>query len=128
SAISTHNFKISKSTGKKIVLKDQPAPNYSSNGALTLVDGVSGNPKILGQTWLGFREKNLEAVIDFGEELSFQFVGFNSLDNKGSWIHLAGGAEIFISDDGENFIKIQTISSTEVAESKGKVEADTGKK
>src|SRR5690606_36372918 len=44
SGVTSHCFTLSKSTGKNITLKEEPAPNYSSNGALTLVDGILGNP------------------------------------------------------------------------------------
>ena len=127
SAISSQEFQISKSTGKTIILKDQPAPNYSSNGALTLVDGISGNPKILGKTWLGFSGKDVVATIDFGEKTEFETVSFNSLDNKGSWIHLAKSAIIFKSDDGKNFEEIKEISAQEISDSKGKMKVQTGK-
>ncbi len=127
SAISKKEFHVSKSTGKNIVLKDQPAPNYSSNGALTLVDGILGDPKILGQTWLGFSGKNLEALIDFGEKTAFETISFNSLNNKGSWIHLAKEAKIFISKDGKKFKKIKTISHQEIIDNNGRIRVNTGK-
>lgn len=127
SAISSQEFRISKSTGKSIVLKDQPSPNYASNGAKTLVDGVIGNPKILGKTWLGFSGKDVVATIDLGEKTDFQMVAFNSLDNKGSWIHLAKSAKIYTSDDGKKFEVIKEISTKEIFDSKGKMEIETGK-
>jgi hypothetical protein len=42
---------------KTITLEQQPSENYSFGGAFTLVDGIIGNVKKLGKTWLGFRER-----------------------------------------------------------------------
>jgi hexosaminidase len=42
---------------KKITLEQQPSENYSFGGAFTLVDGIIGNVKQLGKTWLGFQGK-----------------------------------------------------------------------
>ncbi len=57
SAVSSQEFTVSKSTGKTITLEQQPSENYSFGGAFTLVDGIIGNVKKLGKTWLGFQEK-----------------------------------------------------------------------
>lgn len=127
SAVSSQTFTLTKSTGKSIKLKDQPAENYASNGPSTLVDGIVGNPKVLGTTWLGFSGKNVEAEIDLGEITSFEKIGFNSLDNKGSWIHLAKSARVFISNDGIKFEELQQIGKEEIQQSKGKVEMNLGK-
>lgn len=115
SAITTQAFNISKSTGKNITLEEQPSPNYSFNGALNLVDGITGNPKVLGKTWLGFSGKDIVATIDLGRRTKFSEVSFNSLDNKGSWIHLAKGAKIYVSDDGKNFRLIKETGKDEIA-------------
>src|SRR5690606_12306341 len=127
SAISSQDFRISKSTRKSITLKDQPSPNYASNGAKTQVDGVIGNPKVVGKTRLGFSGQDVVATIDLGEKTDFEVAAFNSLDNKGSWIHLAKSGKIYLSDDGEKFEEIKEISSKEIIDSKGKVEIQIGK-
>jgi hexosaminidase len=57
SAVSSQEFTVSKSTGKTITLEQQPSENYSFGGAFTLVDGIIGNVKKLGKTWLGFQGK-----------------------------------------------------------------------
>lgn len=121
SAITAQEFEISKSTGKSIKLKHQPAPNYASNGPSTLVDGVVGNPKILGQTWLGFSGKDVNGVIDLGEEMEISEIRFNSLENQGSWIHLAKSASFSTSLDGENYTTLTGISEREIHQNKGKI-------
>lgn len=121
SAISAQTFQISKSTGKNIQLEFEPSPNYSFNGALNLVDGIFGNPKILDKTWLGFSGTDLVAVIDLVEKTEFSSASFNTLDNNGSWIHLAKSAEIHVSDDGKTFKMVSTVDSEKIKQSKGQV-------
>jgi len=126
SAISSQDFVPSKTTGKKIALEQQPSENYSFGGAFTLVDGIVGNQKQLGKTWLGFQGKDVVATIDLGKKTPLSEVYFNTLDNKGSWIHLAKSATIQVSDDGENFKTVKEISKEEILSTKGKMKVNIG--
>ncbi|PQA95241.1 beta-N-acetylhexosaminidase [Chryseobacterium shigense] len=126
SAVSSQEFTVSKTTGKTITLEQQPSENYSFGGAFTLVDGIIGNTRQLGKTWLGFQGKDVVATIDLGQKTSFSEVYFNTLENKGSWIHLAKSAKIFGSDDGKNFKMIQEIGRQEIQNSKGKIKLNVG--
>ncbi len=126
SAISSQSFTISKTTGEKITLEEQPSENYSFGGAFTLVDGIIGNQKQLGKTWLGFQGKDVVATIDFGQKTQFSEVYFNTLDNKGSWIHFAKSAQIFVSDNGTDFKVIKEIGKEEILSSQGKIKVNAG--
>ncbi|SHM60793.1 hexosaminidase [Chryseobacterium carnipullorum] len=126
SAVSSQEFTVSKTTGKKITLEQPPSENYSFGGAFTLVDGIIGNTRQLGKTWLGFQGKDVVATIDLGQKTSFSEVYFNTLENKGSWIHLAKSAKIFVSDDGRNFKMIKEIGTQEIQDSKGKITLNVG--
>ena len=126
SAVSSQNFTTSKTTGKKITLEHQPSENYSFGGVFTLVDGIIGNVKQLGKTWLGFQGKDVVATIDLGEKTKFSEVYFNTLDNKGSWIHLAKSATVFVSDDGKNFKFIKEIGKEDILSVKGKINLKVG--
>ncbi len=126
SAISSQDFTVSKTTGKKITLEKQPNENYSFGGAFTLVDGIIGNQRQLGKTWLGFQEKDVVATIDFGQLTPFSEVYFNTLDNKGSWIHFAKSAHVFVSDNGTDFRMIKEIGKDEILAAKGKIRLQLG--
>ncbi|MFC3161370.1 FN3 associated domain-containing protein [Chryseobacterium arachidis] len=126
SAVSSQTFTVSKTTGKKIMLEQLPSENYSFGGAFTLIDGIIGNQRQLGKTWLGFNGKDVVATIDFGQKTQFSEVYFNTLDNKGSWIHFAKSAQIFISDDGTNFKLIKEIGKDEILSAKGKIKLNVG--
>ncbi|RZJ45467.1 MAG: beta-N-acetylhexosaminidase, partial [Chryseobacterium sp.] len=126
SAVSSQNFTISKTTGKNITLEQQPSENYSFGGAFTLVDGIIGNVKQLGKTWLGFQGKDVVATIDFGNKTQFSEVYFNTLENKGSWIHRAKSAQIFVSDDNKNFKMIKEIDKNEIQKANGQIKLNVG--
>ncbi|CAD7812796.1 Beta-hexosaminidase [Chryseobacterium aquaeductus] len=126
SAVSTQDFTISKTSGKNVILEHQPSENYSFGGAFMLVDGILGNVKQLGKTWLGFQGKDVVATIDFGEKTNFSEVYFNTLDNKGSWIHLAKSAKVSVSDDGKIFKTIKEIGKQEIYSAKGKIHLKVG--
>ncbi|HCR75394.1 MAG TPA: beta-N-acetylhexosaminidase [Chryseobacterium sp.] len=126
SAVSSQSFTISNTTGKKITLEQQPSENYSFGGAFTLVDGITGNQKQLGKTWLGFNGKDVVTTIDFGLKTQFSEVYFNTLDNKGSWIHFAKSAQIFVSDNGSDFKLIKEVGKEEILSSQGKIKVNVG--
>ncbi|WP_106916439.1 glycoside hydrolase family 20 protein [Chryseobacterium aurantiacum] len=126
SAVSSQQFIISKATGKDITLEQQPSENYSFGGAFTLVDGIIGNPKQLGKTWLGFMGNDVVATIDLGQKTVFSDVYFNTLENKGSWIHFAKSAQILVSDDNKNFKLIKEIGKEEIQNAHGKIQLNLG--
>ncbi|WP_370898017.1 beta-N-acetylhexosaminidase [Chryseobacterium gossypii] len=127
SAISSQQITVSKTTGKNISLEQQPSENYSFGGAFTLVDGIIGNQKQLGKTWLGFQGKDVVATIDFGQKTAFSEVYFNTLENKGSWIHLAKSAQVFVSENNKDFKIIGEIGKDEILNAKGKIRLNVGK-
>ncbi|WP_294297032.1 family 20 glycosylhydrolase [uncultured Chryseobacterium sp.] len=126
SAVSSQDFTVSKTTGKKITLEEQPSENYSFGGAFTLVDGIIGNQRQLGKTWLGFQGNDVVATIDFGQATPFSEVYFNTLDNKGSWIHFAKSAQVFVSDNGTDFRMIRETGKEEIIAVKGKIRLQVG--
>lgn len=127
SAVSSQQFTVSKSTGKNITLEHQPSENYSFGGAFTLVDGIIGNVKQLGKTWLGFEGKDVVATIDMGTKTDFSEIYFNTLENKGSWIHLAKSAKIFVSDNSKDFKIIKEIGKEDIQNAKGEIRLQLGK-
>ena len=119
SATNTQDFNITKSTGKSIKLQNSPTEAYSTGGANALVDGIRGNMKNYGKNWLGFSGNNVVATINLGNQMEVSSVSFNSLERQGSWIYLPKSAKILVSNDGENFKEVKTISANEIQSSKG---------
>jgi len=100
----TQSFTLSKSTGKKITLTNQPSKNYPGDGAFTLVNGVV-NEKGLGRSseFVGFSGTDCEAVIDLGSEQSVSNITAHTFEQKASWIWPASSMTVATSNDGTNF-------------------------
>jgi len=92
-------FTVSLSTGKPVTLKTQPHRNYPGKGAFTLVDGVRGHLERFGKGWIGFQGPDLDAVVDLGREARIARVTIGFFKGEGSWIHLPGSVEIYLSSD-----------------------------
>lgn len=101
-----YTFDSSPDLGREIELVTPPHPKYDHNGSLNLVDGISGGVKFKGTDWLGFREKQIEMIVDMedSKEINGLEMGFN--DNNGSWIYLPEKVTIYASDDSENWKEI----------------------
>jgi hexosaminidase len=101
-----------KALGKAITLQEQAAEKYSRGGAASLINGVFGSSRQFGdQEWLGFEGKNLEALIDLGDDLPISQVASRFFQDKGAWIHFPAKLEVAVSDDGKEFTTVGEIDS-----------------
>lgn len=90
-------------TGHDILLKSPPDKKYSGNGSATLIDGMLGSYDFLDGQWLGFRENDLNLIIDLGKVTPITQISARFLLNQTSWIFLPGNFEILVSKDGRQF-------------------------
>lgn len=121
STIYSQDFYVSKSTGRKIELSEQPNPNYFGQGATTLVNGIVGETSNHGSDWIGFSGKNLEAIIDFEKQETISKYEIQFFQSKASWIYYPQSVEIFISNDGNTFNKIAQCDANYIRNNRGKV-------
>ncbi|OPB97827.1 glycoside hydrolase family 20 protein [Elizabethkingia occulta] len=119
SAVTSQDFLITKSTGKKITLEKQPSEAYSTGGAASLVDGIRGNMKNHGKSWLGFSGKDVVATIDFGAKTDFTSVQFSTLERPGSWIYWSSAAKVYVSDNGTDFREVKAVDAATIQQSNG---------
>ncbi|MEI8201565.1 MAG: Sb-PDE family phosphodiesterase [Bacteroidota bacterium] len=92
--------------GQKISLKNDADGRYYANGAASLIDGVFGSDNYKDGLWLGFEQKDMEAVIEFDQAKSFKTITVNFLENTHSWIFLPSTVEVLVSNDGINFTSL----------------------
>jgi hexosaminidase len=97
-------FKVNYATGKEIALKYKPNEEYCRGGGFTLVNGITGALPWNGADWLGFRGDPLDATIDLGQSIPIFKVGLDALSDEGSWIHYPKSIEVFLSEDGKEFV------------------------
>ncbi|ESU26746.1 beta-hexosaminidase precursor [Flavobacterium saliperosum S13] len=127
SAVIEQPFFITKSTGKKISLINQPHENYGIGGSFTLVDGMRGNMEKYGRDWIGFWGKDLDATIDLGKKQCVSKVTMDVLTNDGSWIHYPKYIEVLVSKDGKAFQSVKKVTAEEIRKMKGIVTIEFGK-
>ena len=100
----TENFSFNKATGKKIILKYPPSPEYPGNGgAFGLVNGVKSDKGITSTDWLGWRGSDMDAIIDLGKPVSVSRVVVHALSKGGSRVYFPNNVIVSGSMDGKNF-------------------------
>jgi arylsulfatase A-like enzyme len=95
--------------GKAVRLARPPSPSFPGTGGATLVDGERGSYDFHDGKWIGFEGRDLEAVVDLGEEAAVARVGCGFLEAQVSWIFLPERVEIAVSADGGRFVTVGTV-------------------
>lgn len=99
-------FLFNKATLASISLTVPPAPKYTYQGAITLVDGIMGNENFSTGAWLGFIGESPAAIIDFGKATEIRQVAVNSMTYMNAWIMGITGLEVFVSEDNRHYVKV----------------------
>ncbi len=74
-----------------------PSKSYNAGGDLTLVDGIVGASPWRGNEWVGFREKEIELIVDLGAKKKMEAIDLSFLSDQGSWINHPEKVEFEIS-------------------------------
>jgi hexosaminidase len=105
------SFEITKSTGKEVILRTAPHPEYSRGGAMALVDGAKGGLPWIPSEWLGFQAADLDATIDLGSEQKFAIVSLDVLKDEEGKIFLPSEVVVSVSTDGLAFNEVARMDS-----------------
>lgn len=84
---------------------------YTGGGSMALTDGRRGTTNFQNGEWQGFEGENLEAIIDLGKETPINKLSLSTLNDPNVWIFMPRKVIFYISNDGENFIKISEIEN-----------------
>jgi len=110
---------VHQAVGKSITLSTQPADQYAASGNTALINGIAAaNTRFNDEEWLGFNGDDFEAVIDFGEPSHLETVKLRFFDDNNSWIYLPKSVQVFVSENGNDFIEVgaeENISGKEKA-------------
>lgn len=117
SRIFTEKIGYNKATAKPVTLKEAPSRGYEFKGAPVLTDGLTGNDNYKTGRWLGFQGKDLDATIDLLQPTEIQSVSFNTNVLPGDWIMGAAGVVVKVSDDGETFREVASVTMPEAKQS-----------
>jgi len=108
-AFSEKSINFHKAFGKPINLSVEPNARYKGNGAVSLVDGFSGSAKYNDGYWLGFLAKDLNLILNLGEEEPIESVLLNFYQKQASWIFLPVEVVVEVLDAQMNIVTSKTI-------------------
>lgn len=103
SPISTQFFYKSTYKPDTIVFLKPSDPKYSSTGPKVLFDLQKGDFNFASGIWLGFKENNMEAVLQFNKPPAISNITLSCLKLVGSYIMPAESAEILGSNDQKSW-------------------------
>ncbi len=110
----SQEFSFNKATGKKINLVNEPSKGYPGDGAFTLVNGVQ-NLRGLSRSseFIGFAGKDMDAIIDLGENTSISEIVLHCLEQTGSWIYRPLSVSFYSSNNGKDYTLLEATSKPE---------------
>lgn len=99
-------FTFNKATGCRIEMNTQPKDKFSFAGASILVDGLRGNTDFGTGFWLGYESEPLDVIITFPDMTEISSVKAGSLLQIGAWIFPPVNMEVYVSENGQDFISV----------------------
>lgn len=92
---------------KPVTFRNQPSANYSGGN---LTDGKLGTEDFTDKNWLGFEKKDMIAIVDLGSKQPVKSIAARFLTYKLKSIFLPSAVEFSVSDDGEHFKILNTVT------------------
>jgi hypothetical protein len=100
---------VHKGTGMTIRYTNPYSNLYTGGGDEALLDGKRGTVNYKDGLWQGFLKKDMEVVIDLGEEVTVNTVITGFLQDQGTWIFLPLEVSVSLSLTGSD--EIQRLTS-----------------
>ncbi|MEL6256196.1 MAG: sialate O-acetylesterase, partial [Bacteroidota bacterium] len=101
--VSTQSIFQNRAWEGKILRQTKANPTYSGKGRNTLVNGVEAQDGFRDSEWLGYRDKEVEVVMDFGEKKQFQAVQMRFIQQLNVMIDIPEKIEILYSSNGRKY-------------------------
>lgn len=106
SRVATNEVRFSKSSMKPIRLLQPLNPAYAYEGAVTLVDGLTGNDNYRTGRWVAVCGNDLEAVIDMKTPTEIGKLSLRTNVVTGDWVFDAREITVAVSDDGKTYREV----------------------
>jgi hexosaminidase len=103
--ITNHNM-----LGKSIHYKENFSERYPAGGRNALNDGLRGSLNYNDGYWQGFNGKNVDVIIDLGDNFVFNSVTSTFLLDQKKWIFIPDVVNYYISQDGQNFQQLGSLT------------------
>lgn len=105
--------------GSRINLSNPPSPYYTGGGDSALTDGVLGTDDFRDGCWQAIQGKNMEAVVDLGEEKTISSISTGWYHYGNSWIFRPAEVRYQYSSDNINFYDLASVKSDTDLKSEG---------
>jgi len=99
---------IHKGVFRNITLHTSPSSNWCAAGCQTLNDALHGNANRESGRWMGFREEDLVATIELGDDNEVSEVEVSTCMVKNKWSFHASKIVVELSGDGVTFTTVAT--------------------
>ena len=125
------NYTLNKATGKKYIIHN-PNPQYIGTSKYTLTDGLFGTKQSYDR-WVGTLGEDYKVELDLNQPTTLTNISINFLDENGSWIFAPIEVSFYVSQDGKEWEKINTIQTKDLKPTKNiytynsKVETEIGR-
>ena len=96
---------------RKIFLKTSYAGQYAAGGDLALIDFLVGGDNFRTGAWQGYEGVDINAVVDLGAIQPIKKLSLGCIQDQDAWIFMPSEVTWWISDDGENFTQLSTVSN-----------------
>lgn len=90
-------------------IQSQPASNYAFKGAVTLVDGLTGNEIFSTGAWLGFLQDEVVLLLDLRKAKAFSKAGVNAMTYMDAWIMPPRRLQVLVSKDNLQFTSVADV-------------------
>ena len=95
-----------KAVGKKVSFKEIYDDRYQGEGEFGMVNSLRGTKNFSDGHWQAWLGKDMEAVIDLGEDTSIKEVTLGTLENQGPGIYFPTAVTVYVSNDGKTFKEV----------------------
>ncbi|WP_142601766.1 glycoside hydrolase family 20 protein [Solitalea koreensis] len=109
-------FTINAATGRASKLKTLANKNYNAGGEHAWNNGIFGSEnRYNDQEWLGWCGEDFEGSVDLGKKETVNHVSIRCFNKPSSWIYMPSSVSILVSDNGNDFRKIEEQKNFSIA-------------
>jgi predicted alpha-1,2-mannosidase len=105
-------------TDRTISIKSAVHPMYTAGGPDALIDGIMGTHNWKTGEWQSYYAKDFEAVVEFKQPKKISYIGAHVLQDVSPWIVYPKQVIFEVSNDGQHFKPLTTITNNKAAEDK----------
>lgn len=96
---------------RSIEIKSTYNSQYTAGGDEGLIDLLRGPDDFRTGFWQGYQNQDFEAIVDLSKPMRIRKLALGCLQDIRSWIWMPREITFYVSNDGENFKKLETIKN-----------------